>query len=168
MSLIPIVNLHDEVIDYKDRLQLLNTDIYRVSALWVTNTKGDILLAQRAFTKSHSPGKWGPAVAGTVEKDQTYLENVVIEAQEELGLTLNIDELTVGPKLLRKTKWIYFCQVYVLTRDIPVENLKLQKDEVIAIKWYSKDDLQSELTTFPDKFLESVSKFYHELKDFQS
>ena len=26
----------------------------------------------RSFTKSHDPGKWGPAVAGTVEEGETY------------------------------------------------------------------------------------------------
>ena len=41
---------------------------YRVSALWVTDSKGRILLAQRVLTKRHNPGKWGRAVAGTVEE----------------------------------------------------------------------------------------------------
>lgn len=60
-----IVNENDEIIGHKARGTLEQLDIYRVSALWIKNSQGDILLAQRKFTKKHDPGKWGPAVAGT-------------------------------------------------------------------------------------------------------
>ena len=63
-----IVDKEDNIIGYKDRYKLDPSDIYRVSALWLTNSKEDILLAQRSFDKKHYPGKWGPAVAGTVKK----------------------------------------------------------------------------------------------------
>lgn len=83
---IPIVNESDEVIAYKERESIAVEDIYRVSALWVKNSKGESLLAQRAFTKKHSPGKWEPAVAGTVEEGEDYDSNIIKEIEEELGL----------------------------------------------------------------------------------
>lgn len=55
--LIPIVNDNDKIIGYKPRDDRNTKDMYRVSALWITNSKGDILLAQRAFTKKHNPLK---------------------------------------------------------------------------------------------------------------
>ncbi len=51
-----IVNEKDEIIWYKKRWTLEKEDIYRVSALWLINSKWEILLAQRAFTKKHHPG----------------------------------------------------------------------------------------------------------------
>ena len=61
---------------------------YRVSGLWLRNSRGEVLLARRALTKTHYPGRWGPAVAGTVEEGESYEQNIVKEAEEELGLIL--------------------------------------------------------------------------------
>jgi len=94
-----IVNEQDEVIGYKERNLITRDDIYRVAGLWITNSRGDILLARRAFSKTHDPGKWGPAVSGTIAANETYEENIIKEAEEELGLTgLN---LIPGSKYLR-------------------------------------------------------------------
>ena len=83
---IPVVNQQDEIIGYKEKSLITTDDIYRVSALWITDTTGRILLAKRAFTKSRHPGLWGPAVAGTVEEGETYESNIIKEAEEEIGL----------------------------------------------------------------------------------
>ncbi|MDO8661039.1 MAG: NUDIX domain-containing protein, partial [Candidatus Woesearchaeota archaeon] len=83
---IVIVNDNDEIIGYKDRDSIENNELYRVSALQITNSNGEILLARRHRNKKHDPLKWGPAVAGTVEEGETYLENIIKEAEEELGL----------------------------------------------------------------------------------
>src|SRR5579883_3197132 len=81
-----IVDEHDKLISTKAREAIQPSDIYRVAALWLTNPAGDVLLAQRKWTKKHDPGKWGPAVAGTVNSSETYGTNIYKEAQEEIGL----------------------------------------------------------------------------------
>src|SRR3989338_11488629 len=86
MKDIIIVNENDEIIGFKKRGTLKPEDIYRVSALWIENSKGEVLLAQRSFSKKHHPGLWGPAVAGTNEEGETYEENIIKEAEEEVGL----------------------------------------------------------------------------------
>jgi len=46
-----IVNKNDKIIGYKERGTLKSSDIYRVSSLWIQNSQGKILLAQRSFNK---------------------------------------------------------------------------------------------------------------------
>ena len=60
---------NDNIISYKDIDNLDKEDIYRVSALWITNSKREILLARRHHTKNHHPRKFGPAVSETDEKE---------------------------------------------------------------------------------------------------
>jgi isopentenyldiphosphate isomerase len=56
---IPVVNEKDEIIGHKDRADVdPSVDIVRSASLWITNRNGDILLAQRKFTKRNNPGKW--------------------------------------------------------------------------------------------------------------
>lgn len=148
---IPIVNEQDEIIGYKERSTITANDIYRVSALWLKNFKGDILLAQRKLTEDHDPGKWGPAVAGTVDEGETYESNIIKEIKEEIGLE-NVN-LTPGPKRRVSGEYNYFCQWYTLTIDKPAENFVIQEDEVEQVKWFSKSELQTELRQHPEQFL---------------
>jgi isopentenyldiphosphate isomerase len=138
---IPVVNEQDEIIGYKERADRNEKDILRVSALWLKNTKGDVLLAQRALRMRNGPGKWGPAVAGTVEIDETYESNVKKESEEEIGYPL--PEIKEAFKI-RVTKGInnYFAKVFVSTTDWTIEKFKIDPNEVEQIKWFSKEELK--------------------------
>jgi len=151
---ITIVNEQDEVIGYKERGTLVKADIYRVTALWVTNSKGDILLAQRKFTKTHDPGKWGPAVAGTVDEGETYDSNITKEAEEEIGLKNT--QPSKGPKRRVSEEYNYFCQWYKLVVDKPAEDFTIQEDEVEVVKWLSRSELEKELREHPESYLQGL------------
>lgn len=151
---IPIVNEQDEVITYKDRKDVRSQDIYRVSSLWITNSQGEVLLAQRKLTKKHDPGKWGPAVAGTVEKDETYDSNIVKEADEEIG---------VRGILFKKDQKIrchgdhnFFLQQYSLVLDWPIDKFSPQESELERLKWWKNEKLEAAIRENPSQFLQYV------------
>jgi len=149
-----IVDENDKVIGFKQRGTLSPTDIYRVSALWIQNSKGDILLAQRSFNKIHDPGKWGPAVAGTVDEGETYESNIIKEAGEEIGLSDCQFKKAFYEKNNGNHK--YFLQWYFALVDKDIHSFTIQKEEVEQIKWFSRDELLQELNDFPDNFLKSI------------
>lgn len=148
---IVVVNDQDGVIGLKERGTLVQEDIYRVSALWITNSGGDILLAQRHFSKSHHPGKWGPAVAGTIDEGESYDENIVKEAEEEIGLE------NIQPKKNQKIRVTgehnHFTQYYTLTIDQPADQFQIQEDEVEQVKWFTRQELKRELQENPNEYL---------------
>ena len=155
---IVIVDENDEVIGYKERETLIpEQDIYRVSALWVRNKQGDILLAQRAFSKRHDPGKWGPAVAGTVEEGETYESNIRKEAEEEIGLTGYEFKKAIKTRS-PGTPHNHFTQWFTLTIDEPADFFTIQEDEVADIRWFSEKELREEFDRYPEKFLKSMLK----------
>lgn len=151
---IVIVNEQDEIIDHKKRGTLTKDDIYRVSALWVKSSKGDILLAQRKFTKNHDPGKWGSAVAGTIDEGETYEQNIIKEAEEEIGLK-NIKP-TLGPKVHMTGEHNFFGQWYALVTDKPAEDFIIQEEEVEQVKWFTRTNLIKELREYPDKYVKGL------------
>ncbi|MBI5139214.1 NUDIX domain-containing protein, partial [Candidatus Nomurabacteria bacterium] len=120
----------------------------------------EILLARRAFSKTHDPGKWGPAVAGTVEEGETYESNIIKEAEEELGLK-DIKPI-LGEKLRKKTQWNYFVQQFHLILDKDISEFKIQENEVAEIKWFKIEELKKELQEHPDDFLKGVHSYVNE------
>lgn len=157
---IPIVDENDNIIEYRNRNDRDFNAIYRVSSLWITNSKNEILLARRAWNKNHDPGKWGPAVAGTVEEGETYKSNIIKEAEEELGL--KDIKPTLGAKLRKKIKWNYFTQQFHLVLDKDISEFKIQKDEVAEVKWFSKEELRKQLREHPDDFLKGIHEHMKE------
>lgn len=138
---------------------------YRVSALWLINSKGDVLLARRAYTKSHHPGKWGPAVAGTVEAGETYEDNIIKEAKEELGIS-NL-KITLGPKAKVDGKHKHFTQWFVGNIDWSESEFIIQEDEVAEIKWFSQKKLQEAIQNNPNEFLSSMTEYIKQFKDYR-
>ncbi|PJC01384.1 MAG: hypothetical protein CO073_03680 [Candidatus Komeilibacteria bacterium CG_4_9_14_0_8_um_filter_36_9] len=152
-----IVNESDEIIGSKERGTLALNDIYRVSALWVTNPKNEILLAQRKFNKVRNPGKWGPAVAGTVEISETYRECIVREAKEELGLE-NI-KFTKIDKQKSTDKNKHFTQWYHTILDMKIGDFTIQESEVEQIKWFTRDELKKDIELHPENYVNAINSF---------
>ncbi|MDD5652113.1 MAG: NUDIX domain-containing protein [Parcubacteria group bacterium] len=152
-----IVNEKDEVIGSDFRKNVGKGKIYRVSALWVENSQGDALLAQRAFTKSHSPGKWGPTVAGTNDEGENYDDNIIKEAEEEIGIKGLKFEKDV--KIRVSGKYDYFCQWYKLIIDRDLSEFKVDKKEIEQIKWFSKKELRKSIESSPEMFVEALGEF---------
>jgi isopentenyl-diphosphate delta-isomerase len=157
MSNIIVVDDNDNIIGNKDR-ELVDKEglRYRVSALWIKNSQGQILLARRAYTKSHNPGKWGPAVAGTVEEGESYEDNIIREAKEELGL--KDLKLIKCLKIKNDNEHKFYTQWFISIVNKNISDFKIQTDEVAEIKWFSKDELINKLENNPEEFLNGVKK----------
>ncbi|MBU0471543.1 MAG: NUDIX domain-containing protein [Nanoarchaeota archaeon] len=152
---IVVVDDEDNIIGYKLREDVDAENLrYRITSLWITNSKGEFLLARRTHTKSHNPRMWGPAVAGTVDEGESYEDNIIKEAEEELGLK-NI-KIKKGPKIKRDGKHKSFSQRFTCVLDKPIEEFKIQEEEVAEIKWFSREELRKSIQINPDEFLDSV------------
>ncbi len=154
-STVVIVDENDQVVGQKNRddMDYVN-DICRVSVVWVTNSSGEVLIAQRKLTKKREPGVWGPSVAGTIEVGESYEQNAYKEVNEELGISdFTLVELAkVGASSSRS----YFCQAYKTIVDLPIEGFTLQEDEVEQVQWMSIDKLREDVEINPEKYLKSM------------
>lgn len=131
-------------------------DIYRVSALWLTNSGGQVLLAQRSLNNDNGAGEWGPAVAGTVDEGETYQTNIYKEAEEEIGLAgVNFEK---GPKHKVDGARNYFCQWFRATVDKEINSFTLQADEVEAIKWIDASQLILDVHKNPEKYINGMAE----------
>ena len=156
------VDDQDQLIGVKERTNTdYGSEIYRVSALWLVNSKGQTLLAKRAAVKDKDPGKWGPAVAGTINEGETYDDNIYKEATEEIGL--EGEEFTKGLKIHVTYPRNYFCKWYFVKLDRDTDSLTMQADEVDALEWVDIEQMKQELRSKPDKYVPAMKQIIDKL-----
>ncbi len=163
MSRITIVNEQDEVIGSKERDEIASEDIYRVSALYVEDKDGNILMAKRATTKKHNPGAWQNAVAGTVEEGESYGRNIIKEAAEEIGI--EFDHLLVAHKEFRDGEHKFFCQWYFAIIDQTGDALKRQESEVEELKWFTPEEFKAEFKRARENFTGDLLSVYERMQE---
>lgn len=154
-TLYQVVDEADKIIGHKLRDEIdFKKDIYRISALWLTNSKGEVLIAQRLLTKDKDPGKWGPAAAGTLEEGETYESNMYKEAEEEIGLFGT--KFIKGPKQRFHAREAY-CQWYIGECDWGTDQFVRQPEEVEKVSWINRTELALDVRNNPDKYVPSMA-----------
>ena len=157
---ISIVDENDHVIASKARATVESSDIYRVSALFIYDEQGNILLGKRSVTKKNNPGLWSPLVNGTNSFGETYEENIIREAQEEIGISL--EKVEYVAKVRVKEKHNFF--VTFFSTCIPHDQkLVIDPSEIEELRWYSNAELTATLkqnpSSFVPGFLENIFPF---------
>lgn len=107
--------------------------------IWIKNNNGEILVQKRAKSKKKSPNKWDMPSAGHVATGETCLLTCVRETQEELGIDCKEDEFVFLKQFINLRGW-ELVQVYLLKKDIDINNITLQPEEVAEVKWLNYND----------------------------
>lgn len=164
---ITIVNKIDEIIGQKERYILSKEDIFRTSCLVIKNKNNEILLSKRATSKKDKPGKWGFSVVGTNQANEDYVDCILREAEEELGVLIADFELHLIEKIYIKEKnYQHFSCVFLVTIE-DSQKFDIDKQEVEKIEWYSKEKLLKELKENKEEYLDYILKYlikYYEIK----
>jgi len=125
--------------------------------IWIYNSVGEILLQLRAKEKPLYPDVWDVSVAGHVGTGEDLLVSALREVEEEIGLKIKPEDLQFFK--IRKINMVYkeiqnneFAYIYFLKFDGDISQLKLQDEELQAIKFFSVQKIEAELKANPDKF----------------
>ena len=110
---------------------------HKVVHIWIQNSAGELLMQKRSDKVDNCPGVWA-TTGGSVQAGEEPITTAVRELAEELGLTVSAEELRYCLMVRRKDA---FCYVYVLKKDIQVEELILQECEVAAAEWMSLEKI---------------------------
>ena len=152
-----LVNDDDQMVGKKLIDEVSGGDIVRVAALWIENSRGEVLLAKRPTTKRRDPNRWGPAVATVIEEQESYLAAIKEAAELEIGLTVGVVE--TRDKLRIRGENNFYCQLFYLKSDLDVEGLKLNAKEVQTLEWKSKAEIAKEYGSNPQFFVQSFGDY---------
>ncbi len=102
------------------------------------NSKGEMLVQHRQPFKSGWPDMWDVTVGGSSVAGETTQEAVARETREEIGLDL---DFTGAMPVLTKNFEGGFDDIYIVNRDVDLDSLTLQYEEVAEVKWASLTDV---------------------------
>lgn len=122
---------------------------HRCVHIWIVNSKKEILLQKRSAQKIMSPNKWTTATSGHLSAGDSSTQGAIRELSEEIGLHAKEEELqylfTVKENTVNDAKHVLdheIIDVYLMKKDLAIEELKLQEEEVSEVKWFSYDAFQ--------------------------
>jgi len=111
-------------------------------AVWilVKNKKGEILIQKRSMNKKEDPGKWcDTPVAGHISAGDSPIETCVRETKEELDIDTKPSDFIFLREFLNEAEW-ELGQIYLLNKEIKLEDIKIQKEEMDEVKYVSYDE----------------------------
>ena len=115
---------------------------------------------------------WDVTVGGHVDSGEFGRQALIREVKEELGIELDDSDIKylVGSTSINKKGDIinkHYNECYLITKDISISEIKIQKEEVSEVKYFSKDELLKRISnnydgltdkTGPWNFLERILK----------
>jgi len=108
--------------------------------VWFYTKDGDILFQKRSKNKIAFPNLWDVSIAGHISAGETAINSAIRETEEEIGLTITKNELyKIGSfKEIHQHKEDFIDNeihlIYIGELSIPLNQLKIQEEELSAIK----------------------------------
>ncbi len=142
--------------------------LHRAFSVIVFNSKGQLLLQQRASSKYHSAGLWSNTCCSHPRPGEEVLAAAQRRLSEEMGLSLPLE---------KKFSFIYktpfgnglteyeFDHVFFGTGDV---NPNLNKEEVQDYRWAYPDDIRNEIKKKPEAFSSWFKILMDELLKFKT
>lgn len=137
--------------------------LHRAFSVFIFNSKGELLLQQRALSKYHSPGLWTNTCCSHPRDGETVLQAASRRLMEEMGLQCELREVytfiykaPVGEGLTEHE----FDHVFIGQSDnIP----QINREEVESWKYMRIDALKTDLRLHPECYTEWFKITFEEM-----
>lgn len=122
----------------------------------IFNSLGQILIQRRSPEKRVWPELWDVSVGGGVDAGETSRQGAEREVLEELGYDLDLTGLRPAVTVNFEGG---FDDFFVVTRDLDLRDLRLQKEEVSDVRWVTLEEAMAMLDSgafipYPPSFLQ--------------
>lgn len=148
-----LVDQDDQKLGLMEKQQAHVTGLlHRAFSVFIFNSKGELMIQQRAASKYHSPTLWTNTCCSHPRDKETYEEAAHRRLQEEMGFDCELEY---------KFNFIYKAHlendlieheldhVFIGTFD---EEPKLNPEEVMAYRWVELDDLKKDIDKNPQNY----------------
>lgn len=155
MEHVILVNEQDQQLGIMEKMAAhIVPRLHRAFSIFIFNSKGELLLQQRAFSKYHSPGLWTNTCCSHPCDGETLEQATSRRLMEEMGMTCDMHEIftfiykaPVGLGLIEHE----FDHVWFGKSD---EEPRINPEEVASWKYMSLDDIAVDIKAHPELYTE--------------
>lgn len=152
-QMLVLVNEQDEQVGIMEKMEAHRKALlHRAFSVFIFNSRGQMLLQQRATTKYHSGGLWTNACCSHPYLHETPSEAAIRRMHEELGFTTAVFpafHFIYKAELDNELTEYEFDHVLTGSYDGPFE---LNPEEVKDIAFVNMDDLRMDTQQHPEKY----------------
>ena len=127
-------NVLDGYIERSNKLNVKPGEYFKIILLYIINSKGEYLIQKPSDEDKYE------TTGGHVTYGENAIETTIKEAKEELGLDISISDFKKY-EIIRTSK--AFAECFYMERDIPLDTLKLQKEEVESVSYLTIDEINA-------------------------
>ena len=164
MEQVILVDEHDNPIGLMEKQAAhIEPHLHRAFSIFIFNSKGELLLQQRALSKYHSPGLWTNTCCSHPRDGETTADAASRRLMEEMGMTCEMHEVytfiykaPVGQGLTEHE----FDHVFIgQSDDMP----NINHEEVGSWKYMSLNELKEDLLLHPEHYTEWFKITFEEM-----
>ncbi len=137
----------------KETIHTTHTPLHRGFSLFLFNSKNELLLTQRSFSKKTFAGVWTNTVCGHPAPNETATEAARRRLKEELGIAVGeIKEVSPYRYRFADKNGIVeneICPILVTRSDVFPE---AKPEEIAAWKWLAWKEFLRQIETLPQNF----------------
>ena len=120
----------------------LKTGEYNLVTIgWIFNSEGNFLMQKRSTKKQLYPGVYANH-GGAAISEETSKQSMIREIDEEIGLKLKENELILLRYFFDEDSIL---DEYIVFKDVNINDLILDKEEVDSCKFFSYDELKKSI-----------------------
>lgn len=119
---------------------------HRAVVACLISSQNEVLLQKRSATKKMWPNLWDISARGHVLTNEFGYDAIIRETKEELGINIKREDLIfIGTTISKNIKGNiidnHFNEFYIVKKDIDIDNITLETEEVSDIKWVDATEL---------------------------
>lgn len=128
---------------------------------FIIDKNSNVLLQKRSADKKLWPNRWDVTIGGHVLSGEFGRQALIRECKEELGIEITDDDIKYivsTTSIYNKNGYInnHYDECYIITKDIDLNNIVLQTEEVCDAKYFPKDEILERINNNYDGLTEKT------------
>lgn len=162
-----LVDKDDKVIGSMEKMEAhIKAELHRAFSIFIFNSKGEMMIHQRALSKYHSPGLWTNACCSHPRMEESYADAAHRRLVEELGFDCELKEVFVFTYKADVGQGLTEHEIDHVFVGVYNEEPNINKDEVEDWKFVDPVKLYNDMKANPDNYTKWFHIAYEKLMEY--